>query len=55
MATKRAAFMLDEKDVENVKKLAEKFDVPQAVVYRAAVKLVLKMKVTEQKKLFKKK
>ena len=55
MAKKRVGCMLDEKDVENVKKLAEKFDVPQAVVYRVGVKLILKMKVAEQKALLKKK
>ena len=55
MALKSFSVTIDEKDMESVKKLAEKFDVPQAAVYRAGVKLVLKMKVAEQTALFKKK
>ena len=55
MALKRVTYTFDEKDVENVKKVAEKFDVPQAEVYRVGVKLLLKMKVAEQTALFKKK
>ena len=52
---KRITFEIDEKDAEGVKRLAEKLGVPQAEVFRAGVRLVLKMKVAEQKVLFKKK
>ena len=52
---KRISFGIDEKDVEGVKKLAEKLGVAQAEIFRTGLKLVFKMKVTEQKALFKKK
>ena len=52
---KRTTIVIDEKDAESVKKLAERFGVPQTEVFRAGVKLVLKMKVSEQTALFKKK
>ena len=55
MALKKVSCTFEEKDVESVKTLAEKYDVPQAVLYRAGVKLILKMKVADQKALLKKK
>lgn len=52
---KRVTFAIDEKDAEGVKKLAEKLDVSQVEIFRTGLKRVLKLKVTEQKTLFKKK
>ena len=51
---KKVTFEIDEKDAESIKKLAEKLSVAQAEVFRTGLKLVLKMKVAEQKALFKK-
>ena len=52
---KNVTFAIDEKTAEGIKKLAEKLDVSQVEIFRTGLKLVLKMKVTEQKALFKKK
>ena len=52
---KKVTFAIDEKDAEGIKKLAEKLDVSQVEIFRTGLKLVLKMKVAEQKALFKKK
>ena len=52
---KKVTFEIDEKDAEGIKRIAEKLGVSQVEIFRAGLKLVLKMKVTEQKTLFKKK
>ena len=51
----RVTFEIDGKAAESIKKLAEKLDVPQAEIFRTGVKRILKMKVSEQVALFKKK
>ena len=51
----KVTFSFDEKDSEGVKKLAEKLDIAQADIFRTAIKLILKMKVADQKALFKRK
>ena len=53
--SKKVTFSFDERDAEGVKKLAEKLDIAQADVFRSAIKLILKMKVADQKALFKRK
>ena len=45
---KKVTFEIDENDAEKIKKLAEKLDVSQVEIFRTGLKLVLKMKVTEQ-------
>ncbi len=52
---KRVTFEIDESGAEGIKKLAAKLDIPQAEIFRTGVKLILKMKVAEQKTLFKNK
>ena len=50
---KRVTFEIDEKDAEGIKKLSEKLGTPQAEIFRTGIKLILKMKVADQKTLFK--
>ena len=52
---KKVTFSLTEQDAEGVKKLADKLSITQVDIFRAGIKLVLKMKVADQKAFFKKK
>ncbi len=52
---KRVTVEIDEKDADGIKKLAEKLGAAQAEIFRTALKMVLKMKVADQKAMFPKK
>ena len=52
---KKLTLSMTESDGEAVKKLAEKLEIPQVDIYRAAIKLILKMKVADQTALLTKK
>ena len=51
---KKVTFEIDEQSTEGVKKLAEKLKISQVEIFRTGIKLVLKMKVAEQKAMFQK-
>ena len=48
---KKVTFSMSASDAEQIKKLAEKLDIAQVEIFRAAIKTLLKMKVADQKAL----
>ena len=52
---KKVTFSMNENDAEKIKKISAKLDVTQVDIFRAGIKLILKMKVADRQKLLVKK